>query len=62
MNQTIKDNKGCIDNDIRNIEIDDAFESVTGSKVLCNFLIRTKNGLRKYRIVRTSNEKYVMQI
>ena len=48
--------------DIPQIEIDDVFESVTGGKILCNFLIRTKNGLRKYRILRTSNEKYVMQI
>jgi hypothetical protein len=48
--------------DIPQIEINDAFDSVTGSRVIRNVLIHTKNGIRKYRILRTGNEKYVMQI
>ena len=59
MNNGCKDN---IKNDIPTIEIDDAFDSITGSRVLRNILIRTKRGTKKYQLLRTRNEKYMMQI
>lgn len=58
MNKNIKEN---VANDIRNIEIIDPYEFVSGNKVLANIVITVKNVIKNYKIVRTSKGKYMMQ-
>lgn len=48
-------------NDIRYIEIDDQYAYATSSKVLANIVIRVKDGIKNYRLVRTSKGGYSMQ-
>lgn len=58
MNKEIKEN---IATDIRNIEIVDPYEFVSGNKVIANIVITVKNVIKNYKIVRTSKGKYMMQ-
>ena len=58
MNKNIKEN---VASDIRNIEIIDPYEFVSGNKVLANIVITVKNVIKNYKIVRTSKGKYMMQ-
>jgi hypothetical protein len=58
MNNSIKDD---IAKDIRNIEIVDAYEFVSGNKVIANIVITVKNVIKNYKLVRTSKGKYMMQ-
>lgn len=47
---------------ISHIEFDDAYDYTTRSKkVLANIDIHIKDGIKKYRLLRTSKGKYVMQ-
>jgi hypothetical protein len=58
MKEEIKEN---ITNDIQSIEINDSCAYVTGSKVIARIVINAKNGMKNYKIVRTSKGKYMMQ-
>jgi hypothetical protein len=58
MNNNIKED---IAKDIRNIEIVDPYEFVSGNKVIANIVITVKNVIKNYKLVRTSKGKYMMQ-
>jgi hypothetical protein len=59
MNKDAKDN---IANDIRNIEIIDPYEFVSGSKTLVNLVIKGKNIRKIYKLQRTSKGGYLMTV
>jgi hypothetical protein len=58
MNKEIKEN---VSNDIPKIEIVDPYEFVSGNKILVNIAISGKNGIKIYKVVRTSKGNYMMQ-
>lgn len=48
-------------NDVRNIEIEDLCNYTTGSKTIAKITIRVKEGMKQYRLIRTSKGGYTMQ-